>query len=152
MGWSPKIPGGRSDPNRRIIQPHHFYPGLKAAMYLDPVTRDTGCLWIKPDSQISSYHEMLAPIFVVAEPDPSFHRFGHAPADVPCHWSPIRVTWSFHSSNVASSFWRQDGTPHVLDELSAAPTNDFERQLADDIKIRRRRIDEESRREREEFQ
>ena len=145
-GWHPDIPGGRSDPNREKKYPHHFYPGVKVAMYLDQVKRDTGCLRVIPGSHLSPYHEMLGPIFGDAERDEWFHRFGCEPSDVPCcalESEPGDVVCFGHQL-WHSSFGGGRARRMFSMNFLGGPTNDTERKFADGMKARARRIAEEA--------
>ena len=53
---------------------------LKVMIYLQAVTRDSGCLRVIPGSHKMPYHEDLAP----QEVDPDARPFGLAPQEVPC--------------------------------------------------------------------
>ena len=85
LGWHPSMLGGRPAP------PGNFYRGVKVGMYLDPVTRNTGCLRVIPAS-----HMMPNPILDLLAPtqcdmpgnfsaDGTIKRFGIPPSEVPCH-------------------------------------------------------------------
>ena len=58
------------------------YPIIKIAFYLDPVTKDTGCLRIIPGSHESEYAERLEAVSDRTD-DPEFMPFGVLPAQVP---------------------------------------------------------------------
>ena len=74
-GWSTQRPGGRSDPG---LEPSDYYPGIKVALYLDPVTEDAGCLRVIPGSQISPFHESLAMLHCdIPESAPHLHADAH---------------------------------------------------------------------------
>ena len=62
--------------------PDWHYPIIKVAFYLDPVSKDTGCLRIIPGSHKAAYADRLE---VTSERDeePGFTPFGVSPADVP---------------------------------------------------------------------
>jgi len=56
------------------------YPQVKVMIYLEKVTRDTGCLRVIPGSHTMPYHKNLA----VQEIDPDARPLGLAPRDIPC--------------------------------------------------------------------
>jgi len=91
VGWGPNIPEGRNDPNLVNTLSPHYTIGLKAAMYLDPIVKETGALRIVPGSHINPLHEELAPLSSVLADypevacDPRFAGFGTDPKDMPCH-------------------------------------------------------------------
>ena len=87
-GWDPSIPKGRSDPNLDS-HPGHYYPGVKVAIYPDPLTRNTGCLRVIPGSHVSPFHESLATLHSdISErapqllSDPAFKQFDLEQEDV----------------------------------------------------------------------
>ena len=90
VGWGPTILEGRDDPNLVNSLSPHYTLGLKAAMYLDPLAKETGALRIVPGTHISPFHEELAPLSpsLADHPqvaaDPRFAGFGTEPQDVPC--------------------------------------------------------------------
>ena len=90
-GWCPTIPLGRDDPNRDQM-PAHYFPGMKVALYLDPVENYTGCLRVIPGSHISPYHESLASLHNAISQqapelllDPNFKQFGLEPSEAPSY-------------------------------------------------------------------
>ena len=91
-GWHPKIPLGRSDPNLASELPAHYFPGMKVALYLDPVVKDTGCLRVIPGSHVSPFHESLASLHSdIANTAPellsdsNFKQFDVTPSEIPCY-------------------------------------------------------------------
>jgi len=62
--------------------PDWHYPIIKVAFYLDPVSKDTGCLRIIPGSHKAGYADRLE-VTSEREDDPDFTPFGVSPADVP---------------------------------------------------------------------
>ena len=56
------------------------FPQVKAMLYLEKLTRDTGCLRVIPGSHRMPLHKDLA----AQEIDPEARPFGVAPQDVPC--------------------------------------------------------------------
>lgn len=56
------------------------YPQMKVMLYLQKVTKDTGCLRVIPGSHTMPYHKDLAD----QEIDPDACPFGLAPRDIPC--------------------------------------------------------------------
>ena len=61
MGWDPRIPEGRNDPNRRIngLCQNHYVPSIKVAFYLDPVDKETGCLRVIPGAHRGPLHDQV---------------------------------------------------------------------------------------------
>ena len=90
-GWNPMIPLGREDPNLATEMPAHYFPGMKMALYLDPVAKETGCLRVIPGSHQSPFHESLASLHSAVQDspellqDPRFPQFDLPPAAMPCH-------------------------------------------------------------------
>ena len=60
-GWYPSMlqEGG---PDPKFVK-SRYHPGLKLAFYLDPVTRDTGCLRVIPGGHIRPFHESLGSLY-----------------------------------------------------------------------------------------
>ena len=56
---------------------------VKIGFYLDPLTRETGCLRVIPGSHIRHELDLLAPLRGRNE-DPDFRPFGMAPDEIPC--------------------------------------------------------------------
>ena len=46
------------------------YPPMKVSLYLDPLTRDTGCLRVLPGSHLLPYHRQLKPVAKLGMPGP----------------------------------------------------------------------------------
>ena len=59
------------------------YLRIKVAFYLDPVTKDTGCLRVIPGSHQLPLHDNLKPL-ADQRADPSLAPFSLSPRDVPC--------------------------------------------------------------------
>ena len=59
-----------------------YYPMIKVAFYLDPVTKHTGCLRIIPGSHKSEFCKRLE-VTSIRTDDAGFMPFGVLPADVP---------------------------------------------------------------------
>lgn len=59
------------------------YKRIKVAFYLDPVTKETGCLRVIPGSHRLPLHEELKPQ-MERRSDPTWAPFGALPPDVPC--------------------------------------------------------------------
>jgi len=60
---------------------HSDYRRIKVAFYLDPVTKDTGCLRVIPGSHRPPLHDSLKPLKSVS--DPAVTPFGVAARDIP---------------------------------------------------------------------
>lgn len=58
------------------------YGRIKVAFYLDPVTKDSGCLRVIPGSHRPPLHDALKPL--QQRDNPAMTPFGVAPRDVPC--------------------------------------------------------------------
>ena len=58
------------------------YRRIKVAFYMDPVTKDTGCLRVMPGSHRSPFHETLRALRQVT--DPAHTPYGVAARDLPC--------------------------------------------------------------------
>ena len=92
LGWDPHFPKGKSDPNWPGKGPGHYYRGLKAAIYLEPLTKETGALRVIPGSHRSPYHEAVCSIhyqipgrFEHLLKDPDIGEFGLNLTDVPSY-------------------------------------------------------------------
>lgn len=59
------------------------YGRIKVAFYLDPVTKDTGCLRVIPGSHRPPLHEALKPM-LERRGDPDWAPFAVSPRDIPC--------------------------------------------------------------------
>ena len=81
-GWHPGML--RGDPDPEIITMRYF-PGLKVAFYLDPVTRETGCLRVIPGGHIRSFHDSLRSLYHNLSPQvrAELENLGVEPRDVP---------------------------------------------------------------------
>ena len=91
LGWDPHFPKGKSDPAWPESGPMHYYEGLKVGVYLDPLTKDTGCLRVIPGSHRSPFHEELRSLHyqiagrfehLLTDDVP---QFGLDVPDVPCY-------------------------------------------------------------------
>ena len=92
LGWDPNLPLGKQDPLWPQGSPASYYYGLKAAIYLEPLTKETGALRVIPGSHLSPYHENLASLhyqipgrFEHLLENSRFPQFGLAPPDVPSY-------------------------------------------------------------------
>ena len=86
-GWHPSWLGdGPRDPD---FVKSRFCPGLKIALYLDPVTRDIGCLRVIPGSHRNPLHEALHSLHCDIGPGVldklGVQQFGIDPRDIPCY-------------------------------------------------------------------
>jgi hypothetical protein len=61
---------------------HPTYRGIKVALYLDPVTKESGCLRVIPGSHRSPFHEALAPLRHGS--NPAATPYGVPARDIPC--------------------------------------------------------------------
>ena len=61
---------------------------IKIGFYLDPLTRDTGCLRVVPGSHLRQDPDLFAPLRGRVD-DPGFRPFGLPPEEIPC--VPIEV-------------------------------------------------------------
>ena len=61
LGWDPSIPQGKNDPEwiagRR--GKNHYVPSIKVAFYLDPVSKESGCLRVIPGAHSNPFHDRL---------------------------------------------------------------------------------------------
>jgi hypothetical protein len=55
---------------------------IKIGFYLDPLTRDTGCLRVVPGSHLRADPDLMAPLRG-RNGDPEFRPFGMSPAEIP---------------------------------------------------------------------
>ena len=71
-------------PDRKYYNPDEErfvdFAQMKVMIYLQTVTRDSGCLRVIPGSHRMPYHKALGP----QELDPDAQPFGLAPEDIPC--------------------------------------------------------------------
>ena len=86
LGWHYSMLGGR-----KPIPSGNFYRGFSVAIYLDPLTRDNGCLRVIPASHVmpNPILDRLAPIYCDAShnffADGTIKQFAIPPSEVPCH-------------------------------------------------------------------
>ena len=102
LGWHPSMLGGRSQPPVA-----HCYRGLCADMYLDRLTRDTGCLRVLPGSHLlaNRAQDLLAPMHMdIAgnfSADGRIDGFDVMPGDLPPVLVPVIVRESGGMSSLA---------------------------------------------------
>ena len=141
LGWHPSMRGGRSGPPIG-----HCYPGVHAVMYLDPLTRDTGCLRVIPCSHLLPHavQDLLAPIHMdIPEnfsPDGRIKGFDLAPTDVPCHAmeSEPGDIMLFSHQIWHASFGGKIGRRRISLMYKAKPTTDREREhIQREFKLKR---------------
>jgi hypothetical protein len=135
QGWDPSIPGGSSEPNHNELS-GHYYPGIKVALYLDPVTQGEGCLSMVPGSHLSPFHEQLWSLHcdipdrgphLVAEP--GINEFGIEAESVPRYpiaSQPGDIVFFLHKLWHAS-FGGITGRRMIALGFKAAPANDQQR-------------------------
>ncbi len=98
------------------------YRRLKIMLYLDPVTKDTGCLRIIPGSHQMPFHQELG----AQEMDPQSMPFGALGEDLPCYSlesDPGDVVL-FNQCLFHSVFGGWEGRRIIALKLAAHPTND----------------------------
>lgn len=92
------------------------YPPMKVSLYLDPITKDTGCLRVIPGSHRLPFHEDLKPVAKVGVPGP----------DVPCF--PLESQPGdvfFLNMNLwHASFGGRPGRRHLAVNFVPEPTDD----------------------------
>ena len=123
---------------------------MKAALYLDPVIKETGCLRVIPGSHMSPFHESLASLHSQIRDeapellsDPNFKQFDVPPAEIPCYpieSEPGDVAF-FHSLLWHSSF---GGTLRRMSSLwyQSRGENNRQCELAESWKRRAAKIAE----------
>ena len=140
-GWHPSMRGGRSGP-----PPGHFHPGVQVAMYLDPLTRDTGCLRVLPCSHLlpNAAQDLLAPTHMdIPEnfsPDGRLKGFDIAQCDVPCHAIESKPGDVILFSNQIwhASFGGKFGRRMLSLMYKSKPTTDREREhIQRELKLKR---------------
>ena len=102
------------------------YDGIKVAFYLDPVTKDTGCLRVIPGSHRPPMHDQLRTLINRNEPNPSPLV---EPRNVPCfplESQPGDVVF-FNHNTWHSAFGGQTGRRMFTLNVKAKPTT--ERQI-----------------------
>ncbi len=98
------------------------YRRLKIMLYLDPVTKDTGCLRIIPGSHRMPFHQELG----AQEADPQSMPFGAPGEDLPCYpleSEPGDVVL-FNHSLFHSVYGGWDGRRVIAFKFAAKPTTD----------------------------
>jgi len=99
-----------------------IYRRLKLMLYLDPVTKDTGCLRIIPGSHQMPFHSELG----AQEADPESLPFGAPGEDLPCF--PLESNPGdmvlFNHSLFHSVFGGWDGRRILAFKFAAQPTTD----------------------------
>ena len=118
-GWSPALPLGRADPEFEDHSGGCYYPGVKAAVYLDELRADSGASlspfhrtvllmrWVRagalrvvPGSHISPLHESLSPLHSqLANADPSAMPDAisaqlEAGGFLEAPWARLRAPWT----------------------------------------------------------
>ena len=144
LGWHPGFPKGQADPNFKAVG-GHYYPGVKVALYIDPVGSTTGCLRVIPGSHLNPFHDALASLHCqVPEQspqlldDPCFKRFGVEPDEVSAYAIeslPGDVVFFSHQLWHAS-FGGSNGRRMFALAYKAAPSNEGQRQLAEHYKAK----------------
>ncbi len=90
------------------------YPPMKVSLYLDPLTRDTGCLRVLPGSHLLPYHQQLKPVA----------KLGVAGQDLPalpCETQPGDVL--FANMNLwHAAFGGPPGRRHLALNFAPPPT------------------------------
>jgi ectoine hydroxylase-related dioxygenase (phytanoyl-CoA dioxygenase family) len=139
LGWDPHFPKGLSDPAWPEKGPGHYYRGLKAAIYLEPLTMETGCLRVIPGSHRSPYHEQLRSLhyqipgrFEDILEDPETPQFGVELPDVPSfalESNPQDILFFSHQLWHAA-FGGKLGRRMITWDYKAAPGHDHERLYA----------------------
>ncbi len=101
---------------------HPTYRRIKVALYLDPVTKDTGCLRVIPGSHRAPFHQTLAPLH--HGPDPATTPYGMPARDIPCfplESQPGDVVM-FDQNTWHSSFGGKTGRRMFTLNFAARPT------------------------------
>ena len=142
LGWHPSMLGGRSQPPLA-----HCYRGLCADMYLDRLTRDTGCLRVLPGSHLldSPAQDLLAPMHMdIAEnflADGRIEQFDIQPSEVPGYAiesEPGDVVFFSHEI-WHGSFGGKPGRRMIARSYKASPTTDREREYIETCMLKRQR-------------
>ena len=142
LGWHPSMLGGRSEP-----PVGHCYSGLCAGLYLDRLTRDTGCLRVFPGSHMlpNAILDLLAPIHLDIPNNFSangrIERFGIAPREVPGHTiesEPGDVIF-FNHEIWHASFGGNPIRRSISLSYKASPTTDREHEYIQTCKRKERR-------------
>ena len=101
------------------------YLRIKVVCYLDPVTKDTGCLRVIPGSHRLPLHEDLRPL-ADQRADPNLAPFSISPRDVPCfplESEPGDVVF-FDQNLWHASFGGRSGRRMFTLNFGARPTED----------------------------
>lgn len=94
---------------------------VKVMMYLEAVTRDSGCLRVIPGSHKMPYHKHLGPQEIEADARP----FGLAPEEIPCVYleSEPGDVILFNHMMWHSQFGGGDGRRYIALKFTARPTS-----------------------------
>jgi hypothetical protein len=92
------------------------YSFMKVSLYLDPLTRDTGCLRVLPGSHRLPFHGDLKP----------FDKFGFSGPDVPCFFLESRPgdVFFLNMNMWHASFGGSPGRRHLALNFSPEPTQE----------------------------
>lgn len=142
LGWDPHFPLGTSDPGWPKGGPAKYYRGLKAAIYLEALTKETGALRVIPGSHRSPYHEGLASLhyqipgrFEHVLEEPGFPQFGLTPPDVPSYAiesKPSDIVF-FNHQLWHAAFGGKLGRRMITWDYKAKPEAEHERAYAEEF-------------------
>lgn len=140
LGWDPHYPFGESDPG--LPEGGRYYNGLKAAIYLEALDRDTGALRIIPGSHLSPYHDELASLhyqipgrFEHLLENPGLRQFGIDPSCVLSYAieSQPRDIILFNHQLWHASFGGEIGRRMITWDYKAKPEAEHELKYAEEF-------------------